>query len=782
MGGGSKQTIGYRYYIGLHMAFCHGPVDRVLEVKVADKTAWPSPNQNSDVPGIPANLQQSEAAPAVAPYVNGRPTGFIWVPLWPTVAIGQVTQSAPIYINQPYLFGGDDREGGVQGFVTFHFGSQTEGQNPYLKLKLGNNVPAFRGVLTAVAQQVYVASMNPYIKPWSIYASRILAQTDGSAQWYAAKATISTYDMNPAHMIRELLTNRIYGKGRDVSEIDDTTFAATADTLFNEAFGLSVVWADTRDVDTFIQSILAHIDGVLFQDRVTNRWKLKLARNDYNINTIPVFDESNIIEMAELGRPLTAELVNQVTVTYWNRATRKNDTIIVDNQSLQDANGGQINPSDLDRTYISRTDLAARVAERELRTLGTSLLTGRMSVNRAGLNVEMGGVFKLSYARRKIESIACRVTTINYGTKDSENIIISFIEDIFALPLATYLGTNPTLWIDPRQAPLPALYRSMQEAPFWTVWRGLPAGSSYSALSPTGGFFMLSGSRQSSGTYTMQAWTRQGGAMYERRDDFNAACVARVAAATPAAETSTVTLDQITDPSEIFYGSYAQFLGTSELVMVLDYNYETSICILARGVLDTTPQDQPAGARLLFIENHQYVSDEEDLLGETRDARIVTQTTLGVLDLNTAPTDSMTFQARHYRPYPPGRFRIGGVAYPTDVYGADTVLTWNSRNRLQQTAYIVQQGEAAIAAEAGTTYTVQIRNGVTNAIARTATGVTLSTWTYTTAMAVADGILGDIIYEVWSVRDGYASWMGHKRRALRHGLGFDLGNVLGGEL
>jgi pimeloyl-ACP methyl ester carboxylesterase len=41
MGGSSKkQTVGYRYSLGAHLALCHGPVDAIREIRVDDRTAW----------------------------------------------------------------------------------------------------------------------------------------------------------------------------------------------------------------------------------------------------------------------------------------------------------------------------------------------------------------------------------------------------------------------------------------------------------------------------------------------------------------------------------------------------------------------------------------------------------------------------------------------------------------------------------------------------------------------------------------------------------------------
>jgi hypothetical protein len=41
MGGSSKkQTVGYRYRMGLHLVLCQGPVDAVQEIQMGERTAW----------------------------------------------------------------------------------------------------------------------------------------------------------------------------------------------------------------------------------------------------------------------------------------------------------------------------------------------------------------------------------------------------------------------------------------------------------------------------------------------------------------------------------------------------------------------------------------------------------------------------------------------------------------------------------------------------------------------------------------------------------------------
>ena len=128
-GGSSSYVVGHRYYAGLHLAICHGPVDAVTRIIVGERTAWS----------------------------------------------GSVTSSQTLYVNAPELFGGDSREGGVQGYVEVKLGGPAETISGYLQQKLGSVIPAFRGVVSIIVQQCHLSAMNPYIKPWSIEARRIPA-------------------------------------------------------------------------------------------------------------------------------------------------------------------------------------------------------------------------------------------------------------------------------------------------------------------------------------------------------------------------------------------------------------------------------------------------------------------------------------------------------------------------------------------------------------------------------------------------------------------------------
>ena len=91
MGGSSKEvTVGYKYYLGMHMVWCHGPVDKLLRVRADKRDAWEG-------------------------------TGL----------------DGSIAINAEDLFGGESREGGVSGTVDLQMGLPSQGRNSYLQSQLG---------------------------------------------------------------------------------------------------------------------------------------------------------------------------------------------------------------------------------------------------------------------------------------------------------------------------------------------------------------------------------------------------------------------------------------------------------------------------------------------------------------------------------------------------------------------------------------------------------------------------------------------------------------------
>lgn len=142
MGSSKKITVGYRYSMGLHMGLAH-TCDALLGIAIGDRTAW----------------------------------------------VGLANTTGPIAIDAPSLFGGDEREGGVQGVCDVMLGGEDQEPNAYLAEHQGVPQPAYRG-FTGLVFRGLVASNNPYIKNWACQVRSILAGWHGGEAWYPERAAI----------------------------------------------------------------------------------------------------------------------------------------------------------------------------------------------------------------------------------------------------------------------------------------------------------------------------------------------------------------------------------------------------------------------------------------------------------------------------------------------------------------------------------------------------------------------------------------------------------------
>jgi hypothetical protein len=120
--------------------------------------------------------------------------------------------------------------------------------------------------------------------------------------------------MNPAHIIRECLTDKEWGMGYTDADIDDVAFTAAADTLYAEQMGISILWQRENTIEAFVQDIVRHIDAALYVDRRTGKFVLKLIRSEATPTL--TLGPNNIERVENYKRPAFGDLVNSVTVIY----------------------------------------------------------------------------------------------------------------------------------------------------------------------------------------------------------------------------------------------------------------------------------------------------------------------------------------------------------------------------------------------------------------------------------------------------------------------------------
>lgn len=758
MGGSSKKvTVGYKYYMGVQLALTHGPVDSVLELIAGERSAWK----------------------------------------------GDVKASGPINVNKPELFGGEKREGGLQGTVDIMMGEPTQQVNPYLKGRINGPVPAFRGLLTTVfrasnygdyihwgtpLQTIVIGSlslnlfqnsggflwsaMNPYFKaPWW----RIRRVTKGWSRdiaWYPAKAQIGR-DMNAIHIVYECLTNIEWGMGYSPDDMDDPVWRAAADKCFDENFGLSLLWMEQTTVIDFAQMILQHINASIRIDIKTGRFQIRLLRNDYVAADLPQLDTSNVLQIKSFQRSAWGDSANEVVVKYTDRE-QVEATVAVQNLAAIESQGGLISTTK-EFVGIRDADLARRVASRELELVSTPLAKLSLVVNRVAWDWDVTDVFRFKWPKLGLDGVVFRILKISKGDLINGQITIDAIEDIFGMPTSSYVGQQPSGWVDPISDPKPALAIRAMETPYWDIATTATAAD-LAFLEDDAAFGQVLAVRPTSDTYGYDLWASPNNSVYTEVDagEFTpsatvTSAIPRGAAAVTFAITNATGLDQVT------IGSYAYI--DNEAFVITGEKPETGELIADRAVLDTVPAEHVAGSRIYFADGNAGYDLTQRVQGETTYYKPLTRTGKGTLQLSESAAASITFVGRMDRPYPPANVRINGAYFPTKIYGP-LAVTWAHRDRLQQTAALVPFTTGNVGPEPGTTYTVRTYKGDT--LQKTFAGITGTTWGYSTVDEVQDNYAQLLRIQLESVRDGKVSWQRHDITVDRHGLGFHLGEELGG--
>lgn len=570
-------------------------------------------------------------------------------------------------------------------------------------------------------------------------------------------ATNGNVDMNPAHIIYQCLTDSEWGMGYPTTSISSASFTSAADTLYSEGFGLSMLWNQQETIESFIKIVLDHIGGILYVDPASGAFALKLIRADYVVGSLPQYGPETLIAASDYQRQAWGETINEITVVYTSPCSGKDTATTVQDIANIQTQGGVVAQT---RNYpgIRNATIAQRVAMRDLQSASTPLARIKLTATRAAWQVFPGDVFRLSWPDYGIADVVYRVLAVNRGTLQNGEIVIDAVEDVFGLPDATYLVDQPSEWEEPSTAPAVAPYRKLLETPYWDLVRTLTAAD-MAYVDSLSGYLETLAVRPSGDATNYSIYDRVGAAAFSAsgNGDF---CPSATVVSALTKITTAITLANGIDLDIVVAGGYAVIDNEYVLVSAIDSIAGTAT--ISRGVLDTVPAEHSAGARIWFADGFQGFDATEYADGEVLDVKLLPITGQGELALADAPVDSLTFDQRQYRPYPPGNLKFDGVAYPEIVEGStDIVLTWAHRDRLSQTAYIVEQSEASIGPEASVTYSIEVADEALTVL-HSATGITAAT-----ATVPSSSLTGALLrFRLWSVRGGLASYQMHEHFAL----------------
>ena len=690
----SKRVVtGYKYHLGVHHAFGFGQADEFLALILDDKNVT----------------------------LNNKVV---------------TTDLVTFDMDQPTLFGKVDQEGGVKGRVSIYMGTYTQGSNAYLEAKIGEELPAYRPIVQAVFEGCYLGNSGRLPKPEFIFrrCPNPLALAGGAHNIDG--------DANPANVIFEVMTNRIWGMGIPASLLDTASFVAVGNTLAAEGMGISMLVDNEQGGENLLSEIVRHIDGVVYNDYSTGKFKIALARDDYDVETLPVVDESVVLSGTfEFSRASWEDTQNTVKIKYLDRSQNYTERV-VQHQNLANISvrGGAIEAEDYDYLAFTNATTANKVAARVLQTVSSPLSRINFEANRTVTPwIRPGAVFKMSWDELGIVQVVYRVTEVDYGTIDNPSIRVSAVEDIFSVASVAYATPNPSGWVNPIQ-PISALEaQDVFEAPYALCGNQRALLSVGARVGQALGYYLES--------------DPSGGTSYIRVDEVQGfTSTAVLAAAYPASWAAMDTVgftvssvsgfSEVQDPDaeEISLGGLLLLIKSEAGEEWVSWGAVTenvdgtwTFKNVVRGVLDTVPLSHPAGARVWVVSHGASVSEEANFpaAGNVK-SKLLPFDGRETLPAASAPVVTTLLRSRASRPYPPAKIRFNG-AHPTTNLSGLVSVEWAHRNRLTQQSAVDQQADS-VPPEAGTRYVVRIRTSAGALVVEKAS-INATTGSFTLALA-----------------------------------------------
>lgn len=708
------------YYISMHLGFCRGPVDRWVGLRVKDKQLFKDEQQYFD--------------------------------------------SVKISVNEPELFGGNLREGGLVGDVYFMNGEGNSEAPKALANRVGltpETMPAYRGKTTFFfcgnedtgTKGFKVGSNMPNVPNIEAELIRNSRQLDNNVPVILSPDD-RWRDSNPANIIFEcLIRNDLMGGTRD--QIDEDVFNEAAYTLADENFGLSLQWNGTGEIEAFIQEVLSHIDALMFFNPYTGKMHLKLMRKDYVREELPGIGPDQCV-MDTFRRPLWGETVNEIVVTWTDPRNEKPKSVTYQdnaNISMQ----GQTVSETRDMRGIRNRQLANDVCARELRRASAPLASGMLRVQRSfrkedGSPFLPGDCFILTYPKYGIVQAIFRILEIDWGTVDKAMVTWKIVEDVWGLDFAKYDDPDDTAWTPPEKDPNEiGVYEYLFRAtPASIIRRRAPVPGAdrdsyldddlYNQIAintyilPTDEQFDLQhyiAYRPGVNTLGEEEWVSVG----EKSVVGHTTLVGSIGQAVKSVITIEPTIGPGTWPKAGFLG---MLLGEDEFSDEL-FTFEERVgedeegraqWRIRRGILDTIPRAWTPGARIIIHANNYNGYDWSPRFADVAERyRFAVRTSLGISEMSNEVTT--TRPDRPYRPYRPANVRVGGTMFGAEdqsqklpdveeqyPFNLEHVprqwiipLQWSRRNRFSEDLSWLAWNDADVPPEPGQTTEIIVRAG-----------------------------------------------------------------------
>lgn len=554
--------------------------------------------------------------------------------------------------------------------------------------------------------------------------------------------------MNPAHILFDSLTH-VDMQGEPVGAINDASFRAAADKLHSEGFGLCTDYDSGQETPKQFQQRICNVIGAsLSQSRVDGLYYLDLIRGDYDLDSLPIIGEDDVISFSQDPSVIT-ETGNKLSIEWFDPQKKETRTTapVFAMGNVQSA--GRVIPAETKKyPEIPLESLALRVASRDLKSTSVPLSKFDLGTRATLRALRPGMNARLQLPSEGIADLVVVVGSVAHGTATKGDMKIVGVQNVYSMPSTVYVKPQESLWTPPSSTPVAAPNQRLIESPYVEIVANLSA-TELGALTSDSAFILALASRPPAGMNYLLT-TAAAGEDYEPHDNFDWCPSATIAGSASYLDTDFV----LTDASllgRVELGSWA--LWDEEIVRIDALDVGAGTVTVGRGCADTVPALHADASRIYFAGSWGGTDSRQYVGGDVVRAKLLTNAG-GQLDPALAPELTVTLDDRQVRPYPPGAVKIDSEAYPATVTGIFTV-TWAHRNRVTQADQLVDTTGVSMTPVPNTRYALRFLDA-SNAVLVERTDI---------GPAMADVVLnytGDVTLELYTLDNLSTSWQKHQ--------------------
>lgn len=405
-----EYVTGYQYYLSWELGFCMGPIDHLRTIR--------------SYPGEFAVVDRR-----IAPAISG---------------------------NDILLTGTGETQGGPIRFYRGTAGQTRTGGDPY-----AGTWRNYRGVAFAVFTDYYMGqrpSPESYVAELSRWPVCLLDDGTPVAGLETHGSTDSTHDAwldaNPAAILYEILTNKIWGRGLSSDMLDIPSFVAESQYFAANELGMSFTLEGQAMLGDAVDTIQKHVVAALVQ--VGPKIVLKCYLNRATAYTPRIRITSDSVKDADVTRPTWASTVNELRCTFVNRANNYQTELVQAQDTGNMAAVGRINSTKMDFPAFSSRTTAQLACNRLLGEMSFPAAVLTFKMNRFESRLEPGSFVEFVWKEWSEGPMTTywRVTELNDDAQSDEGITVTLAEDIymtavegipdvFTPPIPGYEGSTP---------------------------------------------------------------------------------------------------------------------------------------------------------------------------------------------------------------------------------------------------------------------------------------------------------------------------------------------------